>query len=79
MTVAELIKELSKLENQDARAVVRGYEGGVDDVDEITFMKISLDANKGTWYYGCHEEIYEDDKRHPLWSEDSNVPAYKIG
>ncbi len=42
-------------------------------------MKISLDANKGTWYYGRHEEIYGNNKRHPLWSEDSNVPAYKIG
>jgi hypothetical protein len=42
MTVAELIKELSKLENQDARAVVRGYEGGVDDVDEITFIQLRM-------------------------------------
>ena len=32
MTVRELIESLSKIEDQDIRVMVSGYEGGVDDI-----------------------------------------------
>lgn len=56
MTIAELIKELEQYP-QDTRVVIRGYEGGVDDVDEVELTEIYLNRNAGIWYYGKHEEV----------------------
>jgi hypothetical protein len=56
MTVKELIEQLQTLD-PDLRVFVRGYEGGYDDAGPISDIKdIALDYNKGTWYYGLHEE-----------------------
>jgi hypothetical protein len=55
MTIAELIKEFEKYP-QDTRVVVRGYEGGVDDVGGVKETEIYLNYNT-SWYYGKHEEV----------------------
>jgi len=56
MTVKQLIEVLSKLEDQEARVMVKGYEGGVDDIGDIipAIVNIALDVNE-EWYYGRHE------------------------
>jgi hypothetical protein len=59
MTVSELIEELQKYP-QDIRVVVRGYEGGVDDVGYLEDTYISLNENTA-WYYGKHE-VTDDPK-----------------
>lgn len=55
MTIAELIKELEKYP-QDTRVVVRGYEGGVNDVDTIEETEIYLNYRTVRWC-GKHEEV----------------------
>lgn len=59
MTVAELITLLQTC-LQDRRVVVRGYEGGVDDVNAVKTVNIKVNANE-EWYYGRHEDIYSKD------------------
>jgi len=67
MTVRELIQSLSKIQDQDIRVMVRGYEGGVDDIvigngiDNNTIVipaiqYVALDVNT-EWYYGRHETV----------------------
>ena len=58
MTVRELIESLSKIEDQDVRVMTRGYEGGVDDIDNNTpaIIHVALDVNTA-WYYGRHERV----------------------
>ena len=64
MTIRELIESLSKIEDKDIRVMVRGYEGGYDDIvigngiDNNTpaIYEIALDVND-EWYYGRHERI----------------------
>jgi hypothetical protein len=57
MTIRELIESLSKIEDQDIRVMVKGYEGGYDDVVNInpTPIEIALDVNE-EWYFGKHEK-----------------------
>ena len=55
MNTKELIELLSTLP-PDMRVVVRGYEDGVDDVQGFRHTRLILNKNKGTWYYGAHEE-----------------------
>ena len=55
MTVKELVDALSSLP-QAHIVVVRGREGGVDEIDNIENVKIDLDINK-EWFYGSHELI----------------------
>jgi hypothetical protein len=56
MTVRQLIEVLQKVEDQDLRIMVSGYEGGFNDLEtqanNIRFM--TLDVNN-KWYYGSHE------------------------
>jgi hypothetical protein len=52
MTVQELIKILETL-NPETRVVVKGYEGGVDDVQSVASVLIALNQNT-EWYYGKH-------------------------
>jgi hypothetical protein len=70
MTIRELIESLSKIEDQDIRVMVRGYEGGVDDIvigngiDNNTIVipaiqYVALNVNE-KWYYGRHEVVSED-------------------
>jgi hypothetical protein len=67
MTVRELIESLSKIEDQDIRVMVKGYEGGVDDIvigngiDNSTIVipaiqYVALNVNE-EWYYGRHERV----------------------
>lgn len=64
MTVRELIEVLSRIEDQEIRVMVRGYEGGIDDmvivndIDNNTpaIQYIALDVND-EWYYGAHERV----------------------
>ena len=42
----------------EADVVVKGYEGGVDDVINVKLVKMKKDVN-AEWYYGRHE-IDED-------------------
>jgi len=67
MTVRELIESLSKIEDQNIRVMVRGYEEGYDDIiigngiDNNTIVipaivNVALDVNK-EWYYGRHERV----------------------
>jgi hypothetical protein len=72
MTVAELIEKLKEYP-QDLRVVVRGYEGGVNDVNHFEELEILLDYYDA-WYYGKHEEV-------DSWTEDTThekVPALKL-
>jgi len=57
MKVKDLLTLLSQMpENVDV--VVKGYEGGVDDVVNVKLVQIKKDVN-AEWYYGRHE-IDED-------------------
>ena len=53
MTVAELIKNLQSLPS-DHLVVIRGFEGGVDEVTDLEETKVILDVNQD-WNYGSHE------------------------
>jgi hypothetical protein len=63
MTVRELIESLSKIEDQEVRVMINGYEGGVNDMvigngidDTPAIVDIALDVND-EWYYGRHERV----------------------
>ncbi len=64
MTVRELIESLSKVEDKEIRVMVRGYEGGVNDmiigngIEDNTpaIQYVALDVND-EWYYGRHERV----------------------
>lgn len=53
MKVKDLLTLLSEMP-VDADVVVKGYEGGVDDVVNIKLVKLRKDVNN-EWYYGKHE------------------------
>ena len=55
MNVDQLIKRL-QMYPPDLRVVVRGYEGGYNDVDTFEKLKIVLDYHSA-WYYGKHEDV----------------------
>jgi len=55
MNVDQLIKRL-QMYPPDLRVVVRGYEGGYNDVDTFENLKIVLDYHSA-WYYGKHEDV----------------------
>ena len=61
MTVRELIKILEQIEDQEVRVMVKGYERGVDDIEDIppAIVNVALDVNE-KWYYGRHEVDYYD-------------------
>jgi hypothetical protein len=72
MTVRELIESLSKIEDQDIRVMVKGYEGGVDDIvigngiDNSTtvipaIQYVALNVNE-EWYIGRHERVEDIDR-----------------
>lgn len=58
MNVGQLIEQLKHLD-PNLMVVVRGYEGGVNEVASYSQCNIALDANKGEWYYGRHEVMDE--------------------
>jgi hypothetical protein len=76
MTINELIAKLQALapDYGECRAVVRGYEGGVDDVETVRPVIIEIDANlpRSYYYYGNHEVRDEDDIRcDQEWDNDA--------
>lgn len=60
MKVHELMEALKALD-PELPVMVRGYEGGVNDVEQIDHVFYKKDANKGASYYGRHELIDKDD------------------
>ena len=60
MTIRELIESLSKIEDQETRVMVTGYEGGVDDISNSTpaIVNVALDV-RSEWYYGAHVLVSE--------------------
>jgi hypothetical protein len=52
MTVQELCDRLSKFP-PDTPVVVKGYEGGFNDVNEIELLEMQLNVNT-IWFYGAH-------------------------
>ena len=58
MTVKQLITILSTIKDQDTLVMVKGYEGGYNDVEAINIdpIDVALDVND-QWYYGRHETV----------------------
>jgi hypothetical protein len=71
VTVQELIEALQGVEDKTRRVVVRGYEGGVDDVGYYEEINIRLNYYE-EWYYGQHEQVFAAEKL-----KDS-VPAVQL-
>lgn len=67
MKVKDLIQELQKLD-PELLVVVAGYEGGVDEVKNLTQYKIELDAHKDWAFYGDHSALYDIEDRFSLSS-----------
>jgi hypothetical protein len=67
MKVKDLIQELQKLD-PETLVVVAGYEGGVDEVKNLTQYKIELDAHKGWWFFGDHRALDDIEDRFSLSS-----------
>lgn len=57
MTIAELIQTLSQFDSTTS-VVVRGYEGGYNDVSVVQPLSIQLNVNE-KWYYGAHDCVKE--------------------
>ena len=53
MKVKDLLDLLSQMP-ADVNVVVKGYEGGADDVVNVKLVKIKKDVH-AEWYYGRHE------------------------
>jgi hypothetical protein len=61
MTVRELIEILSKIEDQEVRVMVKGYEEGVEDIENIIPEIVNVALNVNTeWWNGRHEIIRND-------------------
>lgn len=64
MTVAELIEELRRFP-QEFPVVIEGYEGGADDVNQLSIERLRLGTcdGEGMKYSGDHDLIddYEED------------------
>jgi hypothetical protein len=55
VTVKELIEKLKTLD-QEMPVFINGYEGGYDDLTDLTNIEVIKDVNT-QWYYGSHEKI----------------------
>ena len=55
MTVKELIEKLQTLD-QEMPVFINGYEGGYDDLTDLTNIEVVKNVNT-QWYYGSHEKI----------------------
>lgn len=61
MTVQELITQLQQLD-PNTKVFRHGYEGGYDDVNNISLeVEMALDVND-SWYFGSHEKVDDLDK-----------------
>lgn len=52
MKVVDLLALLTQMPSE-ADVVVKGYEGGLDDVVNVSLVKIKKNVND-EWYYGKH-------------------------
>lgn len=61
MTVKQLIKVLTEIEDQETRVMVKGYERGVDDIEDTipAIVNVALSVNK-EWWNGSHEVVSSD-------------------
>ena len=59
MNVKDLLTLLSQMP-EDADVIVKGYEGGADDVINVKLVQIKKDIH-AEWYYGRHEIDEEGD------------------
>lgn len=56
MTVKELIEKL-QYEDPEKIIVAPGYEGGYDEISDISPIQLKLNVHSAdTWYYGKHEK-----------------------
>jgi hypothetical protein len=55
MTIQELCDRLSQFP-PDTPVVVRGYEGGFNDVLNVEAVEMQLNVNAEHWYYGAHSK-----------------------
>jgi hypothetical protein len=56
MNVQQLIEELQK-HPPEMRVIVKGYEGGYDDLDSPEQRSIRLNVHSPeNWYFGRHED-----------------------
>jgi hypothetical protein len=55
VTVKELIEKLQTLD-QEMPVFINGYEGGYDDLTDLTNIEVVKNVNT-QWYYGSHEKI----------------------
>ena len=58
MKVKELIELLSQMD-PELMVVIKGYEGGVDEMDKFEMCDIELNVNT-EWYYGKHEILEKE-------------------
>jgi hypothetical protein len=55
MIIKELIEKLQKLDS-NLPVLVNGYEGGCNDIKDLTEIQVIRDVNL-EWYYGAHEKV----------------------
>ena len=77
MNVNQLIKRL-QMYPPDLRVVVRGYEGGYNDVDTFENLKLVLDYHSA-WYYGKHEDVDSLYGNNAAQLKTTAVDALQIG
>ncbi len=77
MNVGQLIEALKDYP-QDLRVVIRGYEGGYNDVDQFETMKIVIDFNEEL-YYGKHEDVESLYGQNSELLKTNAVDALRIG
>jgi hypothetical protein len=75
MKVKDLIQELQKLD-PETLVVVAGYEGGVDEVKNLTQYKIELNAYKDWAFFGDHAAL--DDIGHRYSLSSTSVDGVKL-
>jgi hypothetical protein len=72
MKVKDILALLSQMP-ADADVVVKGYEGGVDDVVNVKLVKIKKDVH-AEWYHGRHE-IDEDGDVQAIYFQREERPS----
>ena len=76
MTTHELAKQL--LQGPNVMALVRGYEGGVDEIKHIGIERpLHINIHKEKWYYGEHELHYYDSNCY--YCSDTEQPSETSG
>lgn len=59
MTVQQLIDKLNTIDDKDSIVVmVRGYEAGYDDINDIIPEPVAMALNvNDEWYFGKHDKV----------------------